>query len=295
MFAHAPRPSLLQSRAYGDAVAPRLGQKVRRGVVRIKGEPAALVQVQEASLFGHAIHAVILDRGPVWLEGHGEGEEARAVFEAFTDAFPARFMRKRRVIPEVKSSRAHPVFDGLPLTEKGAPGYQTIWVDLRPDEPRLRSRLKPKWRNALAKAEAGGLTIEWDWKQRLLAPFLAHYATDQLGRGYPGPEPDVLRALAKRFGDNCAIAMAWDGDLPAAGILLFLHGRSATWQTGWVSEAGRRCSANQLLLWQAMLTLKERQIDWFDLGGINAEDAVGVMRFKQGLGGSEVTLAGPFG
>lgn len=294
IFAVAPRPSLLQSRPYGEAVTPRMGQRIRRGLARIDGAPIALIQLQEAALLGRAIHAVILDRGPVWLESIEAPLHARAVFETLASEFPARLGRRRRVIPEVTIHDAHTVFDGLALKEREAPGYQTIWVNLRPDEPRLRARLKPKWRNMLAKSEAAGLTVEWDWSRRLLSPFLAYYASDQLAKGYPGPDPATIRAMAERFADKTAIAMAWDGDLPAAGILLFLHGRSATWQTGFVTETGRRAAANQLLLWQAMLTLKDHGIQWFDLGGINAEDAIGVMRFKQGLGGTDVTLAGPF-
>ena len=295
MFASAPRPSLLQARAYGEAIAPRMGQKIRRGVAQIDNQPAALIQIQEASLLGRSIHAVILDRGPVWLQGFGEKSQARAVFDAFAAEFPARPLRRRRVIPEVPAAISHPIFDGLALRQKTTAGYQTIWVDLRYDEPRLRTRLLPKWRNALAKGEAAGLTIEWDWSGRLLSPFLAYYASDQIGKGYPGPNPQIIRNMAKRFGDKCAIAMAWDGDVPAAGILIFLHGRAATWQTGFVAEVGRHTGANNLLLWQAMLAIKERGGDWFDLGGINPDDAVGVTRFKQGLGGKAVILAGPFG
>ena len=82
-----------------------------------------------------------------------------------------------------------------------------------------------------------------------------------------------------------------DGE-PVAGILIFTHGKSATYQVAWTNEAGREHRAHHLLLWHTILELKERDITWLDAGGINPEHAEGVTRFKRGLGGDEFELIG---
>ena len=79
-----------------------------------------------------------------------------------------------------------------------------------------------------------------------------------------------------------------------AGILLFAHGRTATYALAWTGAEGRRLRAHNLLLWRAVLELRERGLGWLDLGGVNAAAAPGVARFKLGLGGRLHTLAGTF-
>ncbi|HBA41433.1 MAG TPA: GNAT family N-acetyltransferase, partial [Alphaproteobacteria bacterium] len=46
---------------------------------------------------------------------------------------------------------------------------------------------------------------------------------------------------------------------------------------------GRKSAATNFLLWQAIEILKERGIDWFDLGGIHPDAAPGLTHFKSGL------------
>jgi len=78
---------------------------------------------------------------------------------------------------------------------------------------------------------------------------------------------------------------------PIAGILLFTHGLSATYQIGYTSDVGRENRAHYALLWSALEKLKERGINYFDLGGVNEKGAKGVKIFKKGMGGTiEKTL-----
>ncbi|RMF38910.1 MAG: GNAT family N-acetyltransferase [Alphaproteobacteria bacterium] len=296
-FARLRRANLLQSRAYAEAVCPAQGQRPRRGAIRIDGELAGLVQIQEAALLRRLIHALILDRGPLWFEGFGAAEHARAFFAAFTRAFPARAGRRRRVIPELPRRQAHAALEGLDLA--ALPGhlpYQTIWLDLTPEPAEIRTRLRGKWRNALNRAERAGIEVVWDWSGAALMPLMAHYMRDRAEKRYPGPEPAVIAALARRFvpEGGMGIATAVHDGLPLGQILVFCHGRSATYQIGWTGEAGRRLAASHLLLWNAIETLRRRGIADFDLGGVNDEGAAGVKKFKMGLSGELVELAGQY-
>ena len=78
-----------------------------------------------------------------------------------------------------------------------------------------------------------------------------------------------------------------------AAVMIFIHGRGATYQAGWTTPYGRDKGAHHLLLWQAIVALKQRGVTSFDLGG-HTHDNEGLMRFKQGLGGHEITLIGSY-
>lgn len=298
LFARARRSNLLQSPAYVRAVCPLQGQTARYGLIRIGGKEAGIVQIQEAGIMRNAIHAVILDRGPLWFDGFGNARDIDAFFAAFARQFPRRPGRMRRVIPEIP--------DAPPLSaimrqhgyrRRPEPGYGTVWVDLRPDRETLHSSLSAPWRNKLRKAEKAGLTVERDETQKSFEWLLGRYISDKAGRGYDGPAPRTLRALAATFGGSgrmVTMRAFRDGE-PVAGILLFLHGTGATWQTGWSSEQGKKTAAHNLLLWDAMTYLKDKGIHDFDLGGVNDATAQGIKIFKEGTGGEGVTLAGHYG
>ena len=59
-------------------------------------------------------------------------------------------------------------------------------------------------------------------------------------------------------------------------------------------EEGLRCKAAYLLQWRTILLAKERDLSWYDLGGIDPQGNPGVYHFKAGLGGVERRSPGPF-
>ncbi|GIX15695.1 MAG: hypothetical protein KatS3mg118_3654 [Paracoccaceae bacterium] len=292
-FARLRRTTLLQCRAYAEVVCPPLGQRVRHGLILIGGAVAGLVQLQEAALLGRAIHAVILDRGPLWEAGRGGPEDARAFLSAFARAFPARPGRRRRLLPELPAS-ALPALGAAGFARLPGPGYQTFWLDLTPGPDALRRGMEGKWRNRLSRAEEAGLEVVWDRNGLAMGPFLRGMA--ETGAARHGPAPATLIALAERFraARAAAVGLALHRGEAVAGVMMLRHGLAATWQAGWVSEAGRRLAANHLLLWRALCELHAEGVQDLDLGGVNDADAAGVKRFKRGLGGELVELAGQF-
>ena len=297
-FAAVERANLLQSYGYARAVCPREGQRPRHGRILIDGTVAGLVQIQEAQVFNRAIHAIILDRGPLWLPGFGTPANIGAFFSAFDREFPRRLGRRRRILPEVTDTPE--MRETLAATRlrkrEGAEGYQTVWVDLRPETEVLRQKLKGRWRSSLVRAEASELTVEWHWDGATLLKLLGAYEEDKTRRGYPGPSvgtvADLCRALLPE--ERVLIGNALlDGDI-VASVLILGHGAGATYQIGWTSEAGRSRNATHLLLWGAMLALKEKGYRDLDLGGVNDGDAKGVKLFKEGMGGTTVTLIGHY-
>ncbi|WPZ33046.1 GNAT family N-acetyltransferase [Thalassobaculum sp. OXR-137] len=298
VFARAPRANLLQSPGYARAICPPLGQRPRHGRILIDGSLAGVFQIQEAQILRRAIHAVILDRGPVWLDGYGTPDQVGAFFRAFDRTFPRRIGRKRRLLPEAPNTpEMRAALDATRLKRRpGSTGYQTVWVDLRPDLETLRATLKSRWRGALRKAEAAELTTEWSWKGKSLLQVLTGYEQDKAERGYPGPTVGTVTDLCRTLLGHrkVLVGTASQGDRLVAAALFLCHGSGSTYQVGWTTAAGRTLSASHLLLWQAMGELKDAGHLDLDLGGVNDADAKGVKSFKEGLGGETVELVGQY-
>lgn len=297
-FAGLPRSSLLQGQDYAQALYARDRLKTRQGLIVIDGREAGLVRILETGLLWNAVHALILDRGPLWFEGFGGAAHIGAVFTELDRQFPRRFGRKRRILPEVEdgpAARAVLRQTGLQRLEDRA-GYRTLWLDLRPEPDLLRAAMKPNWRNKLNKSERAGLELVWDREGRDLPWFLKIYTADKNGRGYDGPPPELLGNLAARaaLSGNMLIGRAVKEKKNIAAILILRHGRAATYQAGWSSVQGREHAAHHLLLWQAALMLKQDSVEDLDLGGINDDSAAGVKTFKEGLGGTEARYVGHY-
>ena len=70
-----------------------------------------------------------------------------------------------------------------------------------------------------------------------------------------------------------------------------LHGLATTYlSVGCNGKSGRKLKANQFLLWQAVMHLKQNGYHWFDLGRIDEEKTPGIASFKLGLNGQRYSL-----
>lgn len=296
-FATLRRSTLLQDYDYARAVCPLYGQRAQWGLISIDGAEAGLVQMLEARLFGRALHAMVIDRGPLWFPGFGGVAQIRAFFDTLNAQFPARFGRRRRIIPELPAS---PTVRGM-LQQAGlvyrGPDYTTTWLDLTPRLEDLRAGLRSNWRNHLNKAERGPIVIDWDTSEVAIDEAVQGYVADRIMRPYPGPDAKSVRALAKLYATNGALVMgrARVDDKTVAALMVLCHGCAATYQIGWSDASGRQYGGHYRLLWAAIEKLKEKAVKDFDLGGIHDDSAAGVSSFKDGLGGERCTLSGLYG
>ena len=287
------RPSLLQSYPYAKAICRVQPQKPRWGLISLAGKEAGLVQILESGALG--LHALTLDRGPVWFDGYGAEAHVLAFLEELNRQFPRRWGRARRVIPEIQDNpNINESILKLGFKRKNIPGYQTIWLDVRPSEETLQNALNPKWRGKLNKARKSGLTLEWDDGPRLLTDVLKGYVLDRAQKGYPGPSVKLLLGLGAAFEKNMVIGRALRDNKVCAATLFLCHGTAATYQVGWTTESGRGAAAHHLLLWESLRILKNKNITDLDLGGVNDETGAGVKQFKSGMGGELMALSGLF-
>jgi hypothetical protein len=298
-FVSIKRSNILQNYEYAISNAKVNHQSARWGLIIIDGQEAGLVQILESSLLWGALHGVILDRGPLWFDKFGGAAHISAFFKKFNQQFPRRFGRKRRILPEVDDgATALGLLKQVGLSHvEGQAGYQSLWWNLEEDEEMARGALKRNWRNKVNKAERSDLVIEWDDNGRFYPWLRQHYVLDKAARGYNGISPKLLDniAIVSTSKPIILIGKASLGGEDIAGILILLHGQSATYQIGWSSDIGRATNAHHLLLWQVRQELQKRGIKDLDLGGINDEDsAVGLTTFKMGTGAVPYKLVGQY-
>ena len=294
-FAKIDRSNLLQSYEYALAACPIKKQKARWGLIRLDGAEAGLVQILEAGIFKNALHAITLDCGPLWFTGFGEEEDFKDFLQAFRKKFPKRVGRKIRFIPEMPESKGvKSALEKYKFSRSESSDQQTYWIDLRLSPNDLLGKLKKNWRNMLTRAQKDGLKTYWSIEPAHLKALLQYHMLDKIEKDYRGPSVELIAKLAQATAPQGKMIL---GRTEKNGAVLgyalfFLHGKSATYQIGWTSTEGRKCGAQNLLLWDALSVLQERHITDLDLGGINDDTAKGVKTFKSGMGGDHVRHAG---
>ncbi len=294
-YCRIKRANLLQSYDYITAMAQLNNQRPRLGMITIGGQHAGLFSTLEAGIFKKSVHAVILDRGPLWFDGYETPQNIATFMDSLSRHYPRRFGRKMRFIPEYPDAQIYRnMMQQHGFKSMTRDGYQTIWLDTRPDPDYIRANMGKKWRNALSKAEKSGLKTIISDDGEHLAWLLQNYVQDKEQKNYDGASLRTLMKLFASFsrGKNMLQATAiFDGE-PIAAIVVLKHGIAATYQIGYTSDTGREKCAHHLLLWQAIQELRQRGVQDVDLGGTNERDADGVRKFKEGLGGEKVETLG---
>jgi lipid II:glycine glycyltransferase (peptidoglycan interpeptide bridge formation enzyme) len=174
--------------------------------------------------------------------------------------------------------------------------WESARVDLGLDLESLRKQLDSKWRNMLSFSERAGLVLDISEESTAFEWILDRYQENMQVKNFQGPSIELLRSLRGHLYDKTQLIVlrALIGGEAVAGICLVPHGVAATYLLGWNGSAGRNLKANQFLLWNAILHLKQRGLRWFDLGGIESERNPGITSFKLGLNGERYEYVGEF-
>ncbi|WP_262692856.1 GNAT family N-acetyltransferase [Kordiimonas aestuarii] len=288
---------LQQHWAYGRALEA-IGVPVEMWQTAMDDKPTAFCLAAKRSLAG-VIKITSIMRGPLWLAPDTSLKDKAALLAALkaqANPWRWRFLMQQ---PEIERSE-----DALQQLKRAKlkriiTGYSTPWLDLRPTVSDLRASLIGKWRNQLSRAEDAHLTISIGGRKDHQYSWLIEKEAEQRkGRGYHGVPLGLVPLFARALGDTGAQAAlsvtALSGKRKIAGALFLLHGNSATYHIGWAGEEARAVHAQNRVLFEGMLALRDRGISFLDLGGINTSDGAGIARFKLGTGAKPVTLIGTY-
>jgi hypothetical protein len=290
---------LQQHWAYGQTLKA-IGADIQQLTLSQSSTPIAIALVGKRRFY-RIIRMNSLMRGPLWLPGVTKDEQAAGLKALRKHHSPWRwnFMLFQPELVDTPENRAVLKAAGY---RRIMTGYSTIWTDLGPSVDTLRASLNAKWRNQLTKAESSGKleTVIGGRKQHQYTWLTDREADQQTRRGYqavPIGLVPIYAGIAERFakGDDSVGVMsvtALAGRKKVAGAIFMLHGNSATYHVGWSGDEGRNLNAQNKVLWDGIVALKERGIRFLDLGGLNTADGAGIARFKLGLGTDPLTLAG---
>lgn len=297
LYSQTDSQNLLQCAEYLKTIEQANGSTFVLYSIRHNENTIGIFSIVKHQALKGVVQTVMLDRGPLWLKGHGTSEELKVFFNEFNQRFPARFLTWRRIIPELRYNQENKaLLQSCGFNQRKLGSYSTIIVDLFRNIEELRADLRGNWRNQLMKAEKDEIKCEWHLQGEYLGWLLSKYIKDKRKKAYKGPSESFMRSLSKNFAEkgNLIIGFArFKGQILAANLVL-CHGNTATYQLGWVDLDGRKKCANNLLLWETMIFLKNRNIKHFDLGGVNSLDAKNIRWYKAGMGGHEYELVGTY-
>ncbi|MDG4648057.1 GNAT family N-acetyltransferase [Roseibacterium sp. SDUM158017] len=236
--------------------------------------------LQGTGLAGHAVMRRLPLLGDVAMISRGAGGLNAGQARGLRDALGARHLVVHADTPE----------DGLALRRAGfrriaAPRLAASLAIAAPPA-QLAARMEGKWRNRLRHGSRQGLVV----RRRPLPADPRHWIFDTEARAarrlrYMPLPPQVIAAFCAADHGGGQLFVVMRGAERLAAMLFLRHGAGATYQIGWISDAGRRASAGNLCLWRAMLELRELGVTRIDLGAADARCAPGLARFKTGAGG----------
>ena len=290
--------SLMQCWEWGEAKAGTGPWRVERGTLSHDGRPVGAFQALIRALPGGLPGGLAwINRAPLWRTlDNGGAASPKAMMAALGHHYARQRGLYLRLAPALAEGESDLDDGGRGgLVPAGVDGWASAVRDLSPPVSDLRQGLRQKWRNALNKAERSGLEVRAGRDQGLFDEFLDGYRRMTRERGFATTvTPELLAALQTALPDErrMEIFLATRDGAPAGSVLIVRYGDTAEYLAGTVAEAGRTANAGQLLLWQAVVAMKEQGVRRFDLGGLDARlTPPGIHRFKDGLGGVPYRLA----
>jgi lipid II:glycine glycyltransferase (peptidoglycan interpeptide bridge formation enzyme) len=172
----------------------------------------------------------------------------------------------------------------------------TVIIDLTPNPDDLLAAMNYNVRLAGRK----GVTVRAGAPADLAA-FYPIYAETAARDGFLIRPEAYYHDVWQRFLETgqADLLLAWAGDEPVAGLILFYNGRTAWYMVGASAGEHRHLMPNHLLQWAAIERAKARGCTRYDMWGApevfdESDRMWGVYRFKQGFGGQVVQGLGAF-
>lgn len=282
LLSRIPNSCYMNSWAYGLAVRDLTRMVPRRGLVYHKSQPIGLAQAFQALYLFKSYTVTKILRGPQWLVNDISAEEQIHVFNLMQDYFGNNFLKSFQLFPELEDTPENrKLMQTLGLT-RTLPGYETSFLNLRPDLSTIRANFKEGWRQSLEFAESQDFKINYGNDYHVVEWLLDKFQAGIEQKHSTGPNADFIRAYLRYAGDPYILLKA-EPDL--AGVLIITHGLTATYMIGWCSPEGRQLKANHLLLWRAIEALQNMGVESLDLGITDMKNAYSGSEFKEGMGG----------
>jgi hypothetical protein len=295
--------SYRQCWAYGVELAARRGALSEHVAIRRGGELIGLadVRVKRLPLIGGGLAYV--SGGPL-VRMRDDAELER--FELCVEALVRHFVDGRGLTLRLQAPVGPPAHNaavaerlvraGFRRTDRGV-HYRTVLLDVDREPEAISASLHKNWRQSIRRAERNGVAVDFGTGLERFEPFARMleelrerkpFELDLDERFYA----DVQAELPEH--ERLVVGLASLDGVAVAGNVTSIHGDTAVYLLGATTDAGLRSQASYLLHWRTIELMRERDVRWYDLGGIDPEANPGVADFKLRTNGLDVTAAGPF-
>jgi len=291
LVAKSPHVSLLQTWAFGEAKQASGGWSVERIVLSDNNQnPVAAVQVMVKTKFLKWIGMAWVNRGPLFLQQDPPTDTqidlALGALRQFYNCDRGLYLRVAPIYHTGSEITGYSLTNTL--------GWASAYIDLTRDEAEIRQSLNGKWRNALVRAERSGISLLNGSSPEVFDHFLDGH---QRHLSVMGEQAGLASVFLKNLQQDLpterklyCFTASIDGDY-LGGVAIIRYGDTAEYLAGHNMSGGRSINAGQLLLWAAIITMKNLCYIRFDLGGMDdVHTPKGILRFKQRVGGKPYRL-----
>jgi lipid II:glycine glycyltransferase (peptidoglycan interpeptide bridge formation enzyme) len=295
--------NLYQSFAYGSV---RWGaENLSHIVLKRAHDVVAIAQLWILQPTKLKLGIAYVRRGPLWVRTgtNADAEIISRIVQAMEEEYVHRRGLVLRLMPNalMESMRGQLMARALERFQAEASlpddGNKTLVLDLSPRLQDLRSRFDRKWRNQLTAAEKRNLTVTSSTSVEEFRTFECLYSEMRLVKRFESAidiEEFALMQAQLPEAHRMRVFLCFAESTPLAGLVTSALGDTAIYLLGATIDKGRKAKASYLLQWSLIQWLKEKQIRWYDLGGINPEKNPGVYHFKRGLSGKVEHFTGLF-
>jgi hypothetical protein len=278
-----------QDWAYGDAMLSLGTECVRCWVTDADGV-IAFAQFIIRRIAG-VVPVALCTRGPVWARPASPALKYQTL-RLMQRSAPYKRPRLTLFSPDETDTLAA----GVARMHRVMTGYATAVLNLDPDLAQLRLSTTAKWKNRLNRAEASEIRIERSGiKPNQYQWILTQEETQRQSKAYKALPLSLVAAYQSAYqgpGQALLTLRASLGKELIGGVLFLRHGNAATYHIGWADSQKRIPGVHNLLIWQAIIQLKESGVRLIDLGGINTQRGAGIALFKMSTGAQVKILTG---
>jgi hypothetical protein len=179
-----------------------------------------------------------------------------------------------------------------PWKERPASGEFLVHrLALSESETEVHQGFRTNMKRNIARALKEGVTVEMSNSAAALESYYRLHCITRKGQGIPPQPMKFFRKIREHIlhREMGFVALATRRAEVVAGIVLFHHGRKAIYKYGASSAEGKRCRANNLVMWEAIRWFARKGFQEFCFGRTDPAHE-GLREYKLGYGTSEYVL-----
>ncbi len=274
------------------------GSKLENVVIKKNNEIISMAQIRLKTLPLVNKGIAYIRWAPLWQKRNQSPDVS--ILKTALEKLINEYVEKRKLVLRImpKLTEHKELFEELNfhLLESNKP-YRTFILDIQNSLEDIRKGFRKKWRYSLKQAEKSGLQIESGESLEYFDTFLELYKSMHTRKQFKEfVDVKTFRDIQQLLlpGNKLRIFIAYLHNQPLASIVISAMGDTGIYLLGGSNETALKYSASYLLQWKAIEWLKENNIKYYDLGGIDPETNPGVYTFKKGLGGEDISFIGTF-